>query len=320
MTKTIFKTLLSLLILFSISCGDRPTGSDGGGIIGDNKETPQTETQASKDFLDNFNLLAPQYTGKIEDTREYESSSSYSFDGNADMTVTSIDYETGQSKTENYTFWGMAPDNKEYAYYYKDYAPYTFPLKYYNGDLIEITEEAEIDKVGSAIFDYSSGVQPTLKTPDDTSGDGAWKNNVKDKKNLTAKNKYTTIYNYTFESGGNIKETTGSGQYAETKTYYFWGALDNNRVVYYKKYNPRDYFGEDYKGEDKEFWEYCGFSFDKNNLTEFKKYELSDAYRKSYYNWSQSQNENNINWSSLPLSKRSDIDWSKPITGKLTTK
>lgn len=299
MTKTIFKTLLSLLILFSISCGDRPTGSDGGGIIGDNKETPQTETQASKDFLNNFNSLAPQYTGKIEEVYDSQwNSKEYIFEANADMTV----------EGTKYTFWGMAPDNKEYAYYYNGSAPYTFPLTFKSGSLVEITEETEISKVRNVIFNNSSGGLPTVNTPTDTSGDGAWKSQVANK---TFTSKSMTTYNYTFELGGNIKETTGSGSpYEETKTYYFWGALDNNRVVYYKidSINGKDY------------WKYCGFSFDiaKQEISKYDEY--SAAYRNSYNNWSQSQNQNNINWSSYPLPTTKDIDWNQPTTGTLTTK
>ena len=319
MTKTIFKTLLSLLILFSISCGDRPTGSDGGGIIGDNKETPQTETPASKDFLNNFNSLAPQYTGKIAKTGESESFNSYSFDENANMTVTSTDYDTGQSKTENYTFWGMEPVKKETAYYYQNNAtagnkPYPYKLKL-EGNVI--VEEYAYQEISSVI----SGVSQNTTTEADN-----WKNNVKGK-SLTAKNKYTTIYNYTFESGGNIKETTGSGgQYERTETYYFWGALDNNRVVYYKKHNARDYFGEDYQGEDKEFWEYCGFSFDiaKQEISKYDEY--SAAYYNSLSSWAQNNldSEGNLkpngSWGTYPLPTTKDIDWNQPTTGTLTTK
>lgn len=463
MTKTIFKTLLSLLILFSISCGDRPTGSDGGGIIGDNKETPQTETQTSKNFINNTFNKVVSYKGEIVEIRENSDAKSYSFDANAD--ITSVNGNGGGGMpNQTYKFWGMAPDNPELAYYYmesgegqKSYLPYNYALAFKNGTIAEESAypDSELNKkMQAAMLEVDSGkthydhskINPTQTTSDaannwksqvagktmtanyygdnnasfvfdnngnlkityqaneydnntgqptgnkvtktenltfwgarnggilyglyyiennyngsssyygksysisgnslqesgfsddqlmhpiDTSthydntkppkpaqnkGD-TWRNQVAGK---TFTSKSMTTYNYTFESGGNIKETTGSGgQYERTETYYFWGALDNNRVVYYKKYNPRDYFGEDYKGEDKEFWEYCGFSFDKNNLTEFKKYELSDAYRKSYYDWSQSQNENNINWSSCPLSKTKDIDWTKPITGKLTTK
>ena len=460
MTKTIFKTLLSLLILFSISCGDRPTGSDGGGIIGDNKETPQTETQPSKDFLNNFNSLAPSYTGKIEEVYDSEwNRKEYIFEANADMTV----------EGTKYTFWGMAPDNKEYAYYYmesgegqKSYFPYDYALAFKNGTIAEESAHygselnkkmqaamLEVDTSEKTYYDHSkinptqttspeannwknqvagktmtayyngdnsasfvfdnngnlkityqrdeydyNTMKPTgnkvtetenltfwgarnggilyglyytenkngyngssyygkcysisgnslqesgfsteyeqlmhpidtsthydntkLKTPQTTSPEANnWKSQVANK---TFTSKSMTTYNYTFELGGNIKETTGSGQYERTETYYFWGALDNNRVVYYKKHNARDYFGEDYQGEDKEFWEYCGFSFDKNNLTEFKKYELSEAYWKSFYNWSRSQNQNNINWSSYPLPTTKDIDWNQPTTGTLTTK
>lgn len=301
MTKTIFKTLLSLLILFSISCGDRPTGS--GGTIGDNKETPQTETPASKEFLKNFDSLAPQYTGKIEEIYDSEyNRKEYSFDEKIDMTV----------EGTKYTFWGMAPDNNQIAYYYKDTYPYNFGLIFKDGNLVEDYEESQ--KIGSAIFDYSSGGQPSVKNPTDTSGNETWTNNVKGKK-FTSKS--MTTYNYTFEVGGNIKETTGSGEYAHTETYYFWGALDSSRVVYYKK---------EYYNVNQEVWEYCGFSFDIAN-NKFNKYsEYSQAYYNSLKIWNQNNLDSegnpkpNANFETYPLPKRSDIDWNKYTTGTLTTR
>lgn len=472
MTKTIFKTLLSLLILFSISCGDRPTGS--GGTIGDNKETPQTETPASKEFLNNTINKVVSYTGEIVEIKENDNANSYSFDANADITSVTGNGGGGMPN-QTYKFWGMAPDNNQIAYYYymeqnsggqSYYYPYYYALKYENGNIAEESANhnsdlykkmqaamLEVDTSGKTYYDrnkinpsqtttkeagdwksqvagktmtgnyysdnnasfvfdnngnlkityqaeeydymtgkptgnkipktenvifwgarnngtfnttlyglyyiYSPYMSPSynsmsfsvngssiqinygdteaeklmhpidtsthydntkLKTPqNNTTEANNWKSQVAGKQFTS---KYIITYNYTFELGGNIKETTGSGEYAHTETYYFWGALDSSRVVYYKKYNAREYFGDIYQGEDKEIWEYCGFEFDKNNLTVFKKYELSQAYRNSFYSWFQSQNENNINWSSLPLPKRSDIDWNTPTpkTGTLTTR
>lgn len=305
MTKTIFKTLLSLLILFSISCGDRPTGS--GGTIGDNKETPQTETPASKEFLNNFDSLAHQYTGKIVEF--HESSDKYSFNENADMTVTSIDYNTGEPRTETYKFWGMDLESKEFAYYYNEMSggyntPYYAGLKL-DGDTI--IQEYEYQKIKLVIQD-----SPQNNTPEAE----AWKNSVKGKQ-FTSKS--MTTYNYTFESGGNIKETTGSGEYAHTKTYYFWGALDSSRVVYYKK---------QYYDENQEVWDYCGFSFDI--VSEPKKINKYSEYSQAYHNSLKIWNQNNLdsegnpkpnaNFETYPLPKRSDIDWSKYTTGTLTTR
>lgn len=109
MTKIFSKTFLFLLILFAISCGGNDiTGCGGGGSIisqpPDNKVPTETETEISKDFLQNtFNKYSK---GKVVEMVE---GASYTFDSDSKMTV---------NNGQEYTFWGMSPLDNNIAYYY----------------------------------------------------------------------------------------------------------------------------------------------------------------------------------------------------------
>lgn len=248
MTKTIFKTLLSLLILFSIfsiSCGgnDITGGGDGGGIGGggggsgiipslppDNNLPPETDTESAKDFLkDTFNKYSKGQV--IEFGNE-----TYNFDSSANMTL---------NNGITYNFWGMAPDNNQTAYYYYNSVSVepqfmqVYQDEYTNIRKTDISSSEIIDKMKSTIFnidpikteiDYK-----TVKQRQNTSSLAtSWKNQIKDK---------AASMGGTINASGDVIINIGGGQ---TMTYYFWGATNKNgnlNGLYYFDPNDPDYDG-----------------------------------------------------------------------------
>lgn len=253
MTKTIFKTLLSLLILFSISCGDKPTGSGGGGTIGDNKEPPQKETEASKNFINNTFNNVVSYKGEIVEVDDEYNCQEYSFDGDANITEVKGNGGGGMPG-QTYKFWGMAPDNKQIAYYYSDnggssYYPYQYALKYINGNINgNIAEESAYEKMQAAMLEVDttvrydhSKINPSQTT---TAEANNWKSQVAGK-TMTGNYYGDNNASFDFDNNGNLKITYQQEEYGmtgprgnkvqKTENVIFWGARNNGTLygLYY---------------------------------------------------------------------------------------
>lgn len=271
---------------------------------------PQTDTEEAKNWKS-------QVAGKTMTGQYNGYNASFDFDNNGNLKITyDMTGPTGNKvqNTENVIFWGARNNGTLYGLYYIDQSGYYYNDISFSFDGSSIQQDygdtKEVEKLMHPI-DTSTHYDNTKLKPvqNNTQDAQIWKNNVKNKQ-FTSKS--MTTYNYSFELGGDIIEKQGS---YNSETYYFWGALDSSRVVYYTK----NYF------EDKETWDYYGFSFDITKK-EFKKYELSQAYWNSVDNWYQNNLDSegelkpNANWGTYPLPKRSDIDWNTPKTGTLTTK
>ena len=239
----------------------------------------------------------------------------YKFDANGNLTIT-FTYQDGSGgeQSENYIFWG-AKEINQYGktdlcglYYQEDgsgsyYYSSAFTLissggiKY--GNLYD--KQLEDIMLGKKTgYDYEKPKDSTT-----AAANNEWLNKVKSK---SIKEKYITTY--TFQQNGNV--LSSGGQYGESATYNFWGAIDKTTAIYYEKINIRNIF-YNYTIPNSEVWYYYGIKLDTIN-NKFKVYGVPN-YESLLYNWWQNNCDRNgepkpnIDWSKMPVQRRDNIDW-----------
>lgn len=271
---------------------------------------------------------ANQWKNKVKNksmTGDYQvdRSATYTFDNSGNLTITykSDEYDnTGKptgnkiTKTENYIFWG-AKEINQYGktdlcglYYQEDgsgsyYYSSAFTLissggiKY--GNLYD--KQLEDIMLGKKTgYDYEKPKDSTT-----AAANNEWLNKVKSK---SIKEKYITTY--TFQQNGNV--LSSGGQYGESATYNFWGAIDKTTAIYYEKINIRNIF-YNYTIPNSEVWYYYGIKLDTID-NKFKVYGVPN-YESLLYNWWQNNCDKNgdpkpnIDWSKMPVQRRDNIDW-----------
>ena len=237
----------------------------------------------------------------------------YKFDANGNLTIT-YTYQDGSGSewSENYIFWGAKEINQYgntdlYGLYYKDnggsYSSSAFTLissggiKYGNIYDKQLEDIMLGKKTG---YDYENP-----KTSTTTAANNEWLNKVKSK---SIKEKYVTTY--TFQPNGNV--LSSGGQYGESATYNFWGAIDKTTAIYYEKINIRNIF-YNYTIPNSEVWYYYGIKLDTIN-NKFRVYKVSN-YDSLLDSWIQNNFDRNgdpkpnIDWSKMPVQRRDNIDW-----------
>lgn len=290
---------------------------------------PQTSTAEANQWKNK--VKNKSITGNYQTDR----SATYTFDNSGNLTITykSDEYDnTGKptgnkiTETENYIFWG-AKEINQYGktdlcgLYYQDggsgsyYNSLAFTLissggiKYGNIYDKQLEDIMLGKKTG---YDYENP-----KTSTTTTANNEWLNKVKSK---SIKEKYITTY--TFQPNGNV--LSSGGQYGESSTYNFWGAIDKTTAIYYEKINIRNIF-YNYTIPNSEVWYYYGIKLDTIN-NKFRVYKVSN-YDSLLDSWIQNNFDRNgdpkpnIDWSKMPVQRRDNIDWNNHfIEGNLIKK
>ena len=237
----------------------------------------------------------------------------YKFDANGNLTITYTYQDgSGREQSENYIFWG-AKEINQYGktdlcgLYYKDYGGSYSSLAFtlissggikYGNIYDKQLEDIMLGKKTG--YDYEKPKDSTT-----TAANNEWLNKVKSK---SIKEKYITTY--TFQQNGNV--LSSGGQYGESATYNFWGAIDKTTAIYYEKINIRNIF-YNYTIPNSEVWYYYGIKLDTIN-NKFRVYGVPN-YESLLYNWWQNNCDRNgdpkpnIDWSKMPVQRRDNIDW-----------
>ena len=226
------KIILAIFIILSImnSCKNNVTGGGGGGgkkvTIKDNFETPQTNSKEAKDYLINYQQYSAKYSkaelmsytihSNFIDTGYY---SKYYFDENANLTNI-------LNKQVNYKFWGMLPEDKQIALYYREtngrFELYDRALRYEKGIKSKsfYSDDNLMKNMLLAVFDANTNINP------DTSKINPIQTNTKNandwKKQVTNK---TISRSYVFDSYGNLA-------WGSDSKYTFWGATNDGANLY----------------------------------------------------------------------------------------
>lgn len=273
------KIILTIFtILLTVNCGNKVTNGRGVGTISDNKETPQTDSEISKNFLDESIKKAVSYKGELIEF--YDRETTYTFDANANLTkITYLYNDKVREENKTYKFWGMSSDNYETAYYYSEYNSsgiiyyelYT-GLIFNNGAIVINNEQNLRDKMQADMLErYTKTFYDNSKIkPEETSTSEAseWKNKVANKKKIGSYNGDASAI-FTFDANGNLtinfnfysehdSEGNPIGSPIPSKTdLTFWGAKnkkDSDEIIgtlyglYYLKIEQgntiyyRDYF------------------------------------------------------------------------------